>query len=348
MQPNQQNQNPQLPPSNYSQPTGNGAAPQQAQPANSSNVPDFLHLDPIVDPASKGSALKRKLYILLVFLLGVLAAGAAYYWFFIFNSVEERFMRAIEGGMQVAGISRSYEIEKPGRNSTITVVTDFSGDGYPKTDMLAKNVVRFPGGSESSSTIQTIITNDENYTFSVKAATPNSVPADINLNKWYRTDFHAAGRKDISYQISDIPSPLLLSSAQGIVPLGNFADGERKEILDYIRLNQVYIVDSVLKNTEDTKSLTGFKVYYDIAKINDLNKKLSEVRNASHAFSIQKPYPQYQETVFWFEDATGKFVKLTYNSGDSESDIDTKTSVMFAYPEMRSIETPENIIELSN
>ena len=109
---------------------------------NGSNIPEYLHLEPIVDPniAIQASHNKRNKILLLIGVIILLVLGAIGLFLYIQqNTPEAKLYQALENTMESNYIVRNYEAKI--RNfdkvttATMTIKTDASNPVSPKSDI---------------------------------------------------------------------------------------------------------------------------------------------------------------------------------------------------------------------
>lgn len=319
---------------------------QYPPPISSPNIPEYLHMEPIPDPVAEGRNRKRKIYKLVLILFAILIAmsvGVFFYWYLVYNSPQEKLHRVLEKNMQVSYVEWNKDVSKKGGSIKMAASTDVSDTMHAKSDIR----IDTSGTNKTGSSVQTIVLDDKRYMFLIKSASQGTFPEDLKKDQWYSAPFHATDRKDVGYWIDDPGSPLVLNSVQGIIPTGNFTSSQRSQLLDFIQLHDIYHILSIQTQTDNGTRLTGYDIQLDINKINALNAQIVKILGLAQLFTIQKPYPTYQEATLWVDETTGRFSKITYNSGKSKDDIDTKQVTTLTYPSKLSIMAPSSVKELS-
>lgn len=331
MQPNDQNQQPQNP----TTPSGGYVSPSGA------DVPEYLHMEPVADLVAVSRKKRRMRFILLssvivpIILIGL---GALGYWMWLQNTPQEKFYRALEKQMHVNYVKRSIDLKKGGSSAMTVALTDTSNPIQTKSDMTISE------GAVGKTNF--IVLDSNRYAVSVESASSEAAQGELQLNQWYDVPFHTAARKEVGYWIDEIGSPLILNSVQGLALIGNFSDGQRSRLMDYIRTQNVYRVLNVRTVVDHDIKLTGYNVQLSLDRLNALNKQAVKLLELKQLFTIQKPYPGYQEIVFWVSEATGMLTKITYNSGESKDKINTEQTVDYIYPDALSIKAPSKTKQL--
>lgn len=337
MQPNDQNQQPPA-----SQPAQNG----YVSPSGAA-VPEYLHMEAVVDPVAAARRKKRRRFIISLSIISpILLAGVGFlgYWVWLQNTPQEKFYQALNEQMRISYVKRSIDTTIGGGSATTIVSTDASDPVRTKSSILTT----MNTASKASLSMQTIVLNSERYAVLVKSMSSGSAPGGLEINQWYDAPFHAAKRKEIDYWINNVQSPLVLNSVQGIIPTGNFTASQSDQLLDYVRQHDTYHVQGVQTQMENGVKLTGYNVELDIDKVNSLNGEIVKLLGLPQLFTIQKPYPVYQEVVFWVNETTGRLAKIVYSSGTAKDAIDMKQVTRLDYPDKLLINAPSGAKELSS
>lgn len=339
MQPNQQDPNTQP---GVSQPQ----TPAPAQPLPY-QVPEYLDLGPIADPAVVAGRKRRKsfLFLAVVMIVIAVATGAiALYMYAQNNSPQKRFLKALDEQMQVSYIERNIVVSKDDKSTAVNIRADMSDPKQIRSDMAFTE----RSSGKVVSDVKVLTLNDKRYMFQVKSVSAGEVLSTYSKGQWYSASFHAAGRSEVKYSIDEKASPLVLNSVQGLVLTGSFTKNAREQLLEYIQANDVYPISSEQTETDGSKKLIGYTVQLDLEKINALNAKAAQVLGLAQVFAAQKPYPKYQKVVFWVADRAKGFAKITYNSGEDEGSVSAKQEMTFKESSKVLIETPTNVKELSS
>ena len=319
---------------------------QQNQTPAPNNIPDYLGMEQVTNSAVAKRKNRKKMVIVLLFLVLTtvfIFVSIVLYLLLQQNTPQERFYGALDKQMQVSYIKRDIELKKKDGSMTIAIATDTSDPKQTKSD------IRTTASSKGKAVLdmQTIVLNNERYMFSIQSTVQQASLGDLEKNQWYSAPFHAADSKEVGYWIDETKSPLVLNSIQGLVPTGNFTSDQRSQLLDYIRLNDVYHISDIQTRSDKNTKLTGYTIRLDIDKLNELNAQIVKLLGLSPTLVIQKPYPEYQETIFWVNETTGMLAELTYNSGKSKDGIDVRQTTAFTYPDKLSISSPARVEEVS-
>lgn len=326
---------------------------QQTQtPQTSSNIPDYLGMEPVagIETAKrKRKKVFRLIAVAFVLVIVVFAGATGTYLFVQQNSPEVRFYQALENSMQVSYVSREYTI-KTKKSDTITsngivADTDFSDPKSPKSH-LKHELSQTQNSSERSFIGEDIILNDREYVSLAKSITPNTLPGNTELNQWYTYSAYAIGRESVEYSPDD-ESRLTLNSAQGIIVMGNFSSAHRAQLMDTIQKHKVYLVLDGEPEDKNNKQLTRYTIQINHSALNELNKEVADLLDIGRVHLISTSQSNDEEFKLWVDNTTGRFVKMTYTVGKNKDSLRSEKDIEFSYPATLSITKPPNVIDVS-
>jgi|GEM_PF-3445392 len=331
MQPNQQ-----YPPQNTPPVQGNS----YVSPSGS-NVPEFLHLDPIAEPSAPKP--KKKLLIFLLAIIVVAMAGVLLYMYLrpgasqIASPDSERFYAALEKLMQVDYVHREYDIDKknPQRSLSITADSDLSNPALPKSILkFTANMGDDGSGTKEYAGEYRIVKTNE-YDGLLSSATKNAIPRGVELNQWYRfTSSSAADNTVFDYALVGLESRSTVNSSQGPFVIGNIKSDFRRQLMDLIKSKVVYAVTVDKDNTTDTVSVyTGTIDQTSVRELNALVAKLYGIQRVHRLSTTSDDKMQ-----LWIDNNSGRITKVVYTNGT----VSRKT-VKLTYPASVDIASPGTV-----
>lgn len=327
MQPEQQNLNDQ----NQSYPP----RAQQSSPQPASNIPEYLHLDPISNqPARK---MRRWRLILIITPLLALSAIAIVVAALTLSSnpSEKGFYKALDTLMMTAYIKRTISVDNTaiGEKDTIIAETDFSSMKSPRSKASYTSVVTVQNGPKAKPEQHTysgeVITNpSDSYFGRFTSPAPNGF-AKIVQNTWYKS---ASSR----YVVDPTGLHISLNNPLSQVLIGSIGDSERAQLLQTMISSGVYTINGSASKTVDDVNYTVYNVTINYAALTKVNNEMNKL------LTIQQPRPTLtssSQAVFWINTSTGRVTKIT-ESIKNGATVNATSETKYEYPSSLTIVDP--------
>lgn len=292
-----------------------------------------------------GSRQGRPLLKFLAIVLIVLVVAASSFLVYLWqtqNTPEALFYRALERSLSTSYVSRNIDAKTGNVSRTIKLETDFSQPASPKSDVLMNSYRVEPGDKMTDISTRTILSGTDGYAFSILSAKPESTIGSLAKNQWYRRSTNLGGT--INFYINESEPLSMLNMTQGLIVMGNFNDEQKKTLIDSIKSNDTYHINSV--TIDDSGRLMKYSIKMDYTKINKLNSTVSKLLSINQQLTIRASYVKYQDLTIWIDKTSDSIVKMAYNGGSSKDNIDTKRTVTYEYPASLTITAPNNPKEL--
>ncbi len=263
------------------------------------------------------------------------------------TSDEDRFYNAVENRLSTSNIRqiRTQTIETPDRFViNIDAASDFSDSKTPKS-YIKYNFKSGVEASEYSGAGELIIDNREEYyaKLTKPAVTYSGSEKDRPAeNQWYRLKNDDPG----SNYVDPLSTRLEVNTSLGEFPIGNFNDNVKRQMLQYVKDNQIYTIRSSAQVKVDGKNATRYKIESSADKINELHKRIytaleQDGMNSPQVFAAG----EILQREVWVDNETNRIVKIKYEQQQmNETGNSTKEIVTIAitYPNDNSdIRAPE-------
>lgn len=324
------------------QPNQSDPNSQNMTTSSGANIPEYLHMDPIVDPSIGAKKAKRRFVVVLLVLSLLIALAATLYWLFVLNSPEQRFYKALENALQTSYVTRQYEIiSKNGLGTETTnmkVDSDVSQPLAPKTNVIDYSYAKTSqDGSTQRIKGKTTIVGDQQALAISEEATKTNTP----LNVWNLKTLNNI--TDLSNGLAQVESMPVLNSSQGLIVTGNFSGDQRANLIAEIKSQAVYTIVSTKKEAENGGSRTVYTVHFDSDKLNQLNKTVARMIGSSQLLTYQQPKWADQETLLLsVDDKTNMFTEIEYTAGTEKRPNSFTKVITITYPKSLTITMPEN------
>lgn len=322
------------------QPNQQPAQQSQSPEALPYQVPDYLHMEPAGGNAIKSRRIRPPFKVTAIVAVILIVAASAYFLYLWQkqNSPEALFYKALERSLSISYISRSLDVKAGSVSSTIKLKTDFSRPDSPKSDVLMDLRRVEAGGRITDISTRTIMSGINGYEFSISSANPESTISGLTKNEWYRRSTNLGGV--IDFYINESEPLSMLNMSQGLIVMGNFNNEQRKTLIESIKSNDTYHINST--ESDENGRLMKYSIKMDYAKINKLNLEVSKLLNVNQQLRIRAAYVKYQDLIIWIDKSSNSIVKMAYNGGNSKDNIDTKRTITYEYPASLTITTPTN------
>lgn len=277
------------------------------------------------EPKKKSGKLRRIFGVIIAALLvGAIGFGVYSLWRGLNNGIapapgvlasvtENRLHQAIEKQLQTRYIRQAYEQvigDSSGEFIKLDVTSDFSDPRAPKSQILydsklgkGENVVQHAGE---------IIVLDSNEYFGKLEKPAVSYQGGEGErpkeNQWY-------GVMDGDVTGGALMDPLSarkgLNSPVGEMPVGNFSDATRQELMKFVKDRQVYKIKNTSEVTEQNEKQTHYNVEFNASLVNELNKKIADASGIKDEASLVKfENNDVKNMEMWISHNTGRLKKI--------------------------------------
>lgn len=312
---------------------------QNPTPQSNPNVPDFLQLDPIPDPAEQKHK-KNKVVLIIFSILLVMMAGvavlAATTW--LQGESERRFYTMLDKLMQASYIERAITIENEIKDKKypsseqieIKAVSDFSNPATPKSKFTYDYYAR---DSEKSVAVsgETVVENSSEFATKFEKYTIPRVD-DIRTGQWYRVSSRERETYDPSWLID------LVNTTQTNVICGNFSDNQRQDLLGFIVTNNIYSIDNFKTEEFDGKEYTVYTVKLDYKQIAKLNEKLKDSYKLT---SVQSLSDEVSTLEVWVDNNTNLPYKIQEHIKLDDINLTASMTAIYSFPDGIDIKMPD-------
>ncbi len=317
---------------------------QQTQtPQTSSNVPDYLGMEPINNQKPKRV---NKIFGVLVglIIIALVGLGGLFGWSWLQGESERQFYLAIENTMRAEIVSRTLTQTNHDPSSLLSVmaISDFSTEGTSKSSvefdfsymLPSKKTFRLIGAEK--------VLNEDGVLFSLSKYPDIVYTKNIEKDLWYSM----SNDDDESMEIYD---PLDLRYVKNTfipgIPVGIVSgDG----VVSLMKTSKTFNIVSRDSEVIDGKQAHVFVLSSTYSKLKELDNKIASITKLSADSIFAKNGKNTVSYKLWVDDATNRIVKAR---------VDTKTSlgadiatyeVNVTYPSTSSITEPDLINSLSS
>lgn len=323
---------------------------------------------PVYEAPTKKPKKRRKIIGILLAVLLVAGIGVGVYSLWqksktngepstapasVSNEAEKRLHLAIEKHLQTRYVRQVYEQTTGGvaNNPTkLDVTSDFSDPANPKS--LIQYELKSGSGDKATEGAGEIMVLGNNEYFG-RLTKPvllyqGAESAKPKENQWYKI----AGDDTTGEMLLDPMSTRTgLNTPMGEVPVGNFQDTIRQELMQFITGRNVYAIKSSDEVTEGNKKFTHYTVEFNAALVNELNKKIADViglKDESAVVDFSKNDVQNLE--MWVSSETEQITKVKFNReyAGQGSGASTKETVVIAISYLNdgsSIKVPDGAVQ---
>ena len=300
MQPNQQDPNTQT-----GVPQPPAPAPTQPLPYQ---VPDYLQMDPLA--ISQPPRSRKKLIIVMTAIFVVLiAAGAAYSYFQLQQkNIEERFYNAFDKALQVKGVEQEYRTT----NLDVTIKGNF-----PAQKQTEGNITySYKNGTDFKLAGQIVTFGSGSFSALLTKMPSTDLAKSVKADQWYKVG-DSDSRKVQLFDTLDLRSQIHMLAVG--IPVGNFEQSSRQQIIDYIKTEGIYEIKSSQQKGIGNKKVTIYTVDVSMKKHSRLHKKLNElVKSERPASAVVKDTKRLY--LFQVDNETGYITRIdATDSGSPES-----------------------------
>jgi hypothetical protein len=278
------------------------------------------------EPRKKSGKVRRIIGIAIaVLLVGAIGFGAYSLWRGVKNgtapvpglltgTAENRLHQAIEKQLQTRYVRQVFEqtIGDGSELIKLDATSDFSDPRAPKTHILYDS--KLGKGEAAVQYAGEIIVLDNKEYFGKLAKPVVSNQGDERSkpkeNQWYQVaDGDAVG--------GALMDPLSvrkgLNSPVGEMPVGNFSDTTRQELIKLIKDRQVYKIKDTTEITEQNEKQTHYNIEFNASLVNELNKKIAEASGSpDDAALVTFENNDVKNMEIWVSNNTGRLTKIKF------------------------------------
>lgn len=303
-------------------------------------VPDYLGLDPVpLAPTSRRRKSLKPVLLLFLSLLFVAGVGAAVVLWYQ-GEPERRFYQALQNMMATSYVARTLTSTMANNQVAMSVesASDFSSVASPRSH-LALRLALGPTGVVDGTTAPMIVGEQvslgDDRLFSKVSAVPAGYPRDdVRLNEWYADQPVPQGLLGRLY--ADI-----VNSPLSIVPIGNFTESQRTELLKRLESGHAYQIVSV-DNDQSGGSNTIYVVKIDSKALGDVFDATRRVLGLGDQRAVGLDMGHYSKIRFWIDSSVSlvRKIELSREVDGKPTGVD---SVAFRYPSNVTVDEPKVI-----
>lgn len=322
MQPNQQD------PSQQNMTTSSGA-----------NIPEYLHMDPIVDPSIAAIEAKNRLVQVIVILLFIIALSAAAYFVFITNSPQEKFYRSLMNMTTMQAVSRNYQMVSDSKvKSTLSldIKSDFSSTTAPVSALTydvsglvngglikGEQVLR-QGPVFDSKLLQSKAMKDTRY----------------SLNKWYAINTQNTSANNLSLFDTmrlreDANSPF------GIVSFGFSTKSQSETFIKDLKDKNVYKVGGVKSQDSNGKKYDIYSIVVDTDTLTAVTEKTAKKSKQALPKNTLSINHMNSEMEFWVNQKNEQIEKIVFSTKPSLHNPAMNGEMLIDFATQKSISVPD-------
>jgi hypothetical protein len=274
----------------------------------------------------------------IIGLIILIAAGAsAYAWMQYANNPQTRLYQALENHMSTNYIQQDYkqEVTVASTNKmTMHSISDFSDPKNPKSYIEYTQ----KGNDDNDKLSGTLIKLDDKEYYAKLTKTLNFSGEDSDLapktDQWYRVDDSEA----IGGILFDpLGSMTAINTSKGETLVGNFNENARKDLMAFIKENNVYTITNSEEVTVEGEKMTKYDLSINADKANKLNDKATELLGLPKGTKVNDvKLSDGQTNQLWVSNKTNHIVKAevkrpTRGTKTDPKAIDTST-ITISYP----------------
>jgi hypothetical protein len=260
-------------------------------------------------------------------------------------SDEKRLHQALEAHLHTSFVRQEYEQVSGSDVFKFDTTSDFSDPKNPKS-YIKYDVQSGSGESVIKSAGEIIVLNADEYFAKLSLPTRFYTGKEVakpKENQWYRID---ATDSVGSAFMDPMSVRMSLNTPMGEVPVGNFSDDDRRNLMRFITERKVYAMQSSDQVTERDRKQTHYSLNFDAALANELNAKIREITGGKN----KEVFTDYTNNSVknmeaWVDNETGKLVKVVFDreyTDGSDVSVKEKVTVGLSYPADGKAVAPPN------
>lgn len=304
-------------------------------------------MEPVINPADAAKVQKKRKHILLfitIFIITILASGAAIYWYLEQNSPQQRLYRAFENALGTKYVNKKVTYHRDGTGDGTNFIVDSSMDLSNPSSVLTESKIEFSRQIKRNGKV-----TDDQYSARIIKTTKLNVFVEsysgvtdltgLEKNKWLVSELT---KKNIPTSLEEFDVSMVIYGYQIVPAMGNYDGILRGKIMDMIKANGMFkVIDTTAKEVNG-KSLTGMKISLDRTAINKLHKLIAAELGSeqTHALTALVNNTNYEDLTLWL-DGKDTIVEVDYrNRLQNEDKFRITSSTVFAYPNEIKINEP--------
>lgn len=319
MQPNQQDQNPQI------------TAQQSFNNVSSTNVPDYLHLDPVEIEQPKKSKKKLTALFVILSLLISLVICVWYGWNWIASTSERNFYQALSNIMSLKYVERKYVLKINNSISTLnaTDMLDCSSQTICKRQIEYTNTINSPPQNQAIATSigGNIVVSEDGYYTRITSSSPPISGLPV-LNQWYKLSSQPVG------------SVASLLSFQALLPTGNYSNEQITKIINIMQTNHIFTLDGSSEAVIDGDKTTKYQIKSDTKKLNQLSATVDGMTGQKSTNTTETDADKV-EINLWVSNSTNT-IKRIITEYEGATNGSVTADVSFMYPKNVKISVPSD------
>lgn len=303
------------------------------------NIPEYLHMDPIVDPSIGAKKAKRRFVRVIGILLFIIVLFAAAYFVFVINSPQEKFYKALMNttGMQV--VARSYEMisdSKVKSTLSLNIKSDFSSITAPVSTLTYDVSGLIVGGSIKGEQVL-----KQNSVFYSKVLRSKAMKdTQYSLNTWYeinaqKTSANNLALFDIMRLREDANSPF------GIVSFGFSSKSLSEAFVKELKDKNVYKVGGVKTQESNGKDYDLYSITVDINALTAATDGIAKKTNQTLPQKTLSMSHMNSEMEFWVNQKNEQIEKIVFSTKPSLQDPAMKGELLIDSTTQKTIDIPD-------
>jgi hypothetical protein len=316
---------------------------QNQAPSNApvSNIPEYLHMEPIPEPVPPKSKKKLVALVALVVAVTIAIASGVFAYIYMSGESDRQLSRALEGSLSAPYFTQIITMTVDSKNQQVAETKyDLSDPSQPKSHST------FMIDTERLSVAGEVVTVNASvyYVRFTELPKNTAMTKGVVADKWYkvtRANLKSAPELIRAFNFDQAAPPLF-----GSVIVGNFDVDSAGALMEYINSSAIYTYGG----TSGGDQSIVYDVTLDSKHIAELNKKMAEQTGKTlptqySAMAKNKSFKlNYDLTV---NKQTGKVVQLTQIPSADEKDKSVVTTTTYTYPDSITVEVPKDFEEVA-
>lgn len=305
-----------------------------------SNVPEYLHMEPIPDSAlrKKGGAKKSIIWALLIILLITGSGAGIAYWLSSQKYHDEAFYQAIESTMGISHVSRDYSFASDstvGDELSLKIISDFSDQPNPISR----------AEYELSRTDQGVVVKGEqlvanqNRLYSKLLKSDGMKDSKFAMDSWYQLD--ASKTNAATYLFDSMKLRHNINTPLGIVITGVASAPQREQFVDRLRTDGIYEIKGNKRQQLDGVGMDVYSVSIRTDGLAKIIKEFAQQTKQQVPRDLLAVDNMNKDVDFWINTDTGYIQKVTYSTHASFSNPGFKGELNIRPISQQRLEIPE-------
>ncbi|MFZ2545323.1 MAG: hypothetical protein WAW80_05075 [Candidatus Saccharimonadales bacterium] len=307
------------------------------------NIPEYLHMEPIVNTTLSRNNLKRKIILLLAGLILLGSFSAAGYWYIQQSSLQSRLYKAFENALSVKYVNEKTTYHKDGTGKGTNVEIDSTVDLSDPSNVSSESTINFSrqikrNGAIANDEYSIRLIKREQLNLYVKSYSGKSDLNGLDKKKWIATN---SPKGNIDSRLEEFDVSTIIYGTQFVPIMGNYDSVLRSKIMDTIRSDNMYkVVDTTSKNIGG-ESIVGIRVGVNRKAINKLNKMITAQTKSDTAHNLLGLIndANYEDIIVWIN-SKDTVVGVDYHNGLDKNHIRITNKKEFTYLDEANINEP--------